>query len=243
MQVIRPEPLPDRASLLEVIGLAKEAVHWIRHFHQVPKVGLYNRDNVEDAGAAIMSAYTMLTRLHGHPLLQDPTAPDGRPILSRRPRLIALRAAFRQVWQEAGAVWKEPHANVTGCWLLEVQGITLEAVNRLGSAAAAAEDLAEALEPGGTAPPKTGQAKTTGVKGKRINERMKEMFEKDATRLAWSAAKWADALQCSKSTVVSTPTWQLILNTRAMREAERLKSKNYETSDRRRFRRKRPKSY
>jgi hypothetical protein len=76
-------------------------------------------------------------------------------------------------------------------------------------------------------------------KGKRIDERMKEMLEKDATRLGWSAEQWAKALHCSKSTVADTPTWELILNTRAMREAEKLRRKDHEPADRRRFRKQR----
>jgi hypothetical protein len=78
-------------------------------------------------------------------------------------------------------------------------------------------------------------------KGKRINEWMKEMLEKDATRLNWSAQDWAEKLGCSKSTVAGTPTWRMILDTRTLREAERARSKNYEPTHRGRFRKKRPK--
>jgi hypothetical protein len=78
-------------------------------------------------------------------------------------------------------------------------------------------------------------------KGKRIDEKMKEKLEKDGTRLAWSAEKWAEVLGCSKSTVAGTSTWKLILDTRALREAARLRSKNCKPTDRRRFRKKPPK--
>jgi hypothetical protein len=78
----------------------------------------------------------------------------------------------------------------------------------------------------------------TAKRGKGINQKMKEWLEKDATRIDWSLDDWADALDCSRSTVHGTETWNVILNTRAMIAAERLGRKGCRKIDRRRIRKK-----
>lgn len=46
------------------------------------------------------------------------------------------------------------------------------------------------------------------VKGRGINERMLAMIQSDPQSLYWSARKWAEALDCSESTIAGTPTWK-----------------------------------
>jgi hypothetical protein len=103
-----------------------------------------------------------------------------------------------------------------------------------------APDSSPPVRTGTTLPATTnGNAKTVPARrGRRINERMEEMFKKDARRLDLSVEEWAKELGCSKSTVHGTQTWNLILNTRAMREVEKHRRKDGEGVDRRRFRKK-----
>jgi hypothetical protein len=90
-----------------------------------------------------------------------------------------------------------------------------------------------------TAPDRSDQNR----KRKRINERMMEMLALDGTRIGWSARQWAEVLKCSKSTVVETHTWKVtIRSAMALREAENLRRKSHEPTDRRRFPKKRPKN-
>lgn len=47
-----------------------------------------------------------------------------------------------------------------------------------------------------------------GKKGKRINERMLKKIQDDPDSVYWSAAKWSQALDCSKSTIAGTKAWK-----------------------------------
>jgi len=61
-----------------------------------------------------------------------------------------------------------------------------------------------------------------GTKGKRINERILGMLQQKTESLGWSAQQWADALGCSKSTIVETHTWKTTLSAAKARDkAER----------------------
>jgi hypothetical protein len=57
-------------------------------------------------------------------------------------------------------------------------------------------------------------------KGKRIDERMLAVIREDPTAEYWSLNQWKEKLECAKSTVHGTRTWQHTC--KPMREAERL---------------------
>ena len=62
------------------------------------------------------------------------------------------------------------------------------------------------------------------VKGKNINARMLEIIQDKGYEVAGrSAQQWADALGCSKSSVIETQTWTSVL--RVQRVAQGLKNK------------------
>jgi hypothetical protein len=70
----------------------------------------------------------------------------------------------------------------------------------------------------------SGEANKTvkSTKGKRINERMLSRLQSNPDALNWSAQTWAEALECSKSSVQETPAWKTtIRNARALQRADR----------------------
>jgi hypothetical protein len=77
--------------------------------------------------------------------------------------------------------------------------------------------------------------KTT--KGKKINEKMRAMLEKDASSVDWTVKKWKEHFQCSGASVVDTPAWKIIMTMRQLRAAEAVGQK-YQRIDRRRVKKK-----
>jgi hypothetical protein len=60
---------------------------------------------------------------------------------------------------------------------------------------------------------------SAGRRGKNIDAKMRKLLGDDSSRMGWTAEAWAERLDCSKSTVAGTDTWEQI---RVMRERERI---------------------
>lgn len=67
-------------------------------------------------------------------------------------------------------------------------------------------------------------AKATGRphrKAVTVEQRMSAMLIEDASRVQWSARKWADALGCTETAVKLTKAWTKVMTTRALYKADR----------------------
>ena len=90
-------------------------------------------------------------------------------------------------------------------------GTTTEEVEQsaTGPAAQRGAEVPKADASLGPSPPGNTKGKT---KGKKINERMYKIILAQGDLVAGrSAQQWADALGCTKSSVIETPTWKLVL--------------------------------
>lgn len=52
-----------------------------------------------------------------------------------------------------------------------------------------------------------------------VNELMLAALEKDATKLSWTASKWAETLGASKAAVTKTAAWRRMMAARALEQA------------------------
>ena len=83
-------------------------------------------------------------------------------------------------------------------------------------------DLAE-TDPGRTDDEQyttSNRAKRPNTKGKNIDAKMRRELNEDQRAYDWSAAQWADVLNCSAGTVKGTAVWKEIMKIRLIRRAE-----------------------
>ena len=73
----------------------------------------------------------------------------------------------------------------------------------------------------GATAPESETANKSIMRPATVNQRMLDTLERDPESLNWPAQKWADALECSKSTVHGTPAWKRIQAARALQKADR----------------------